>query len=170
VSEDTFMSDSEYEEKWDAIALQLGHIVIHWSRIEFYLARTFYGITGTSEAVSNVLVRRLGANTLETVILDLLVGLETHQSVPIREWVQSVKKARHWRNSALHSVLADRKDDGEWHPTKLRFGVNADGDAEISGERITPDELREFRTELGRLAVNHGKLPEVARLGIASVD
>jgi len=164
------MPDSEYEAKWDEIALQLGHIVIHWSRIEFYLARTFYGVSGASEALSNVLVRRLGASTLEAVLLDLLSGVEADQAIPIREWVRSVKRARVWRNSALHSVLADQKDEGEWHPTKLKFGIDADGNAEISGERITPQELRVFKDELGRLAREHGKLPELARSGIVSVD
>jgi len=170
ISKNAVVTDDEYEKRWDAIALQLGYIVIFWSRIEFYLARAFFGVTEATEAASNVLARRLNASTIETIILELLPAIPEDEATAIRAWVKKIQAARKWRNSSLHSILVDQKRDGAWHPSRVEFGIGKDGAARISGEKITLAELTSFREDLGTIAKEYRTLPERARIGIQQND
>ena len=112
-------SEAALRARWDEIALELGHVVIEWSKIEFYLSRIFVGVTCATEPVAALLIRRLAGSGMDATVGPLLATLLPGEAGPIKAWLSDVKTLRKRRNAILHGTLVNQSDGEAWHPTNI---------------------------------------------------
>jgi hypothetical protein len=157
--------------RWEEIALELGHVVIEWSKIEFYLSRIFAGITGATEPVAVLLSRRLAGSGMDAIVGSLLATLPPAEAGPIKSWLRDVKALRERRNTLLHGTLVNQSDGEAWHATNIEYSFNkSTGEASFIGTRLVASDLRAFRAEMKVLAEAYTKLPPTARRGVIVGD
>lgn len=160
-------SDGDGDPKWEEIALELGRLVIAWSKLEFFVTRVFVGLTGVVNPAETVLVRRLNANTMEQVIGDLLASRPAAEREPLVAWMKRVADLRKARNQLLHGSLVEQYDGDSWLPTLISYQFDRQtGKASFGGPRIVADDLRRLHDHVREVFHLYESLPIVAREGI----
>jgi hypothetical protein len=159
-----------FEARWAGVELELGRLIIAWSKVEFYVSRIFVGLAKLQEPAATLLIKRLKGEGMSAIIFGLLKRWDAAEAEPITAWMKHVQAIREERNNLFHGAMVDQFDGVEWQPTNINYMFDAEGVATLGGPRLTAEGLAELRAKMVDAQRDYGKLPEVAWEGITIND
>lgn len=108
----------------EAIATQLGRLVMAWSRIEWLLLTQVANLVSpTQPPRALVALERTPVSRLLLVLERLRPSLDLSPAdlVALDAWRSAVDSARIARNNALHKGYARISDDDDWAPVRFQW-------------------------------------------------
>ena len=165
-------AEAAVTDRWAGVELELGKLVVAWSKVDFFVSRVFVGLARLSEPAATLLIRRLKGEGMEQIIFSLLRAWEpASDAEQIGAWMQKVKKVREERNALFHGALVDQFDGVQWQPTNIAYVFDkATGVASLGGPRLSVEMLSGLRAQLREISAEYNKLPAVAHEGITVGD
>lgn len=131
----------------EAIAAQLGRLVMAWSRIEWLLLTQVASMVSPAyPSRSLVALERAPVSRLLLVLERLRpsLGLTPADMAALDTWRGAVEAARQARNNALHKGYGRVSDDDDWAPVRFQWRRDPkSGQVHLDSEGVTAADIED---------------------------